>query len=739
MPEAASRRWPVRLLRRAGVAFIVAMAVHATGALEFAERRLLDIRFGLAGSEPSGRRLLVEIDRRSLDEIGVWPWPRSLHALALSRLDAAGAAEIAFDIDFSARSTPEEDGRFARALERARASVLLAAFRDPAGGGDVLAIEPFRAHATLASVEMNAEADGRIWRAAPGRDMRIGRLLSMFGALAGAESEGAPWWIDYGIDPEGLPVLSFADVAAGRFDPEAVRGRQVLIGATAVELGDIVATPRFGLLPGPVVQLLAAESAASGRRLARAHPAATALFTALVALFAAAGLRRPVFARVAFSLCGSAAATFAFAVALQRMAPVLLDVTPAFLAALLAAPIAYAGRMAQLDLAMLAQGLALARANRFMARVADNLDDGLVTLGPDGAVCTLNPAARSIFGLGPDADIASVDPAQRVVWPRFPGREALPRALTAMMGGSGRRLICARGAGERFYAEATVTSLSEPDGRIWIVLIRDVTRTVLAERAARRREALLRDLKMKAEAATRTKTEFVAAMSHELRTPLNAIIGFSSIMEEEALGPLGADGYRKMAVETKNSGSRLLRLLTHILDYANAEMDRLEIAPESLDLAALARDSVALQAARAARAGITVRIVEPATPVILPLDRAGVQKAIGNLLNNALRFAPPGSAATVTVARRPGGGVVVIQDEGPGMAQDFLARCFEPFEQAETGASRGFEGAGLGLTVARAFVERHGGRLDLASAPGEGVTATLFLPEAAGAGAMAAE
>lgn len=722
----------LRATRRAILTSGVAIALYASGFLEFAELRLLEIRFAFAERVVSEEILLVEIDRQSLDEIGVWPWPRRIHGLALDRLDAAGAASVSFDVDFSARSIPEEDAALARSLARAEAPVFLAAFSDPDGGAEVAPMDDLLNEAEPASVLMPLQEDGRIWRAIPERTFRGGAMAAMFVELAEMDPEPEPFWIDFSFDPETISVIPFVDIAAGRFDPAEIKGRRILIGATAVELGDIAPAPRFGSLPGPVIQILAAQSIDDGRQLQRAPALLVAAFTALVAFLAALTQLQANLRSVIASLSGGGGLAFSASVLTQAQWPLILDVAPAVVALALSVPVAYAGRVAQLDIRLLAKSLALNRANLFMSRVAENLEDGLVTLDSSGAVKTLNRAASDLFLVDRDDVAKSLAIGSYCLWPRLRDLEDMRQALTnGSWNGHRRRAVCARENGERFYAEVAVTSIDEESDRVWIVLVRDVTGIVQAERAARRREALLRDLKVRAEAATRTKTEFVATMSHELRTPLNSIIGFSSIMNDEAFGPLGADAYKQMSGEIRNSGARLLRLLTHILDYANAEIDRLTIDTAPVDIVELTREAVRLQSARAEQAGIDVAFSAAGPKYPLDVDRLAIQKAIGNILSNAIRFSEAGGAVRITVGEAANGGAdIVISDDGLGMPPSFLARCCEPFEQVDKSASRGFEGAGLGLTVAKAFIERHGGTLSLRSTLHVGTTATIHLPGA---------
>jgi CHASE2 domain-containing sensor protein len=160
-------------------------AIGATGGLESVERALIEQRFGLLSAPISDRVVLVEIDRASLDEVGVWPWPRSLNALALDRLGAAGAAQFPFDVDFSARSTRADDAALECALARSDFPALLAVFTDASADGAALDMGPvdgLLAHAKPVAVDMRAASDGRLWTAEASRSWRGASTPALFAA-----------------------------------------------------------------------------------------------------------------------------------------------------------------------------------------------------------------------------------------------------------------------------------------------------------------------------------------------------------------------------------------------------------------------------------------------------------------------------------------------------------------------------------------------------------------------------
>ncbi len=236
----------------------------------------------------SGKIVLVEIDAKSLATFGQWPWPRRLHAAIIDRLDHLGSSTIAFDVDFSARSNPRDDDAMARALARARAGVILPTFRQPASNGssaftENLPIEAFRPKAMLASVNVSPEANGQLARypygTATGGVARPS-LAALLANNSGATNQ--QFRIDTSLDPATLPRISAADLLSGQVKPEQVSGKQVVVGATAIELGDRYATPRHGVIPGALIQILAAETLLRGSQAAAVGPVAAMLATVAV-------------------------------------------------------------------------------------------------------------------------------------------------------------------------------------------------------------------------------------------------------------------------------------------------------------------------------------------------------------------------------------------------------------------------------------------------------------------------
>ena len=244
----------------------------------------------------------------------------------------------------------------------------------------------------------------------------------------------------------------------------------------------------------------------------------------------------------------------------------------------------------------------------------------------------------------------------------------------------------------------------------------------------RREQALLR-AKEAAEYANRTKTEFLASMSHELRTPLNAIIGFSDIMHDEMLGPIGNARYKGYAIDISDSAGHLLELINDILDTAKIEAGEMSLAEETVDPQDLVESVARLIAPRAERAKLRLDLRLPEGIPALRADKTKLKQILINLLSNAVKFTPEGGAISLS-AEVAGSGefLFLVRDSGIGIAPGDMARAMAPFGQVDSRLSRKYEGTGLGLPLAKSLTELHGGSFELVSQTGVGTTVTLRLP-----------
>jgi len=230
------------------------------------------------------------------------------------------------------------------------------------------------------------------------------------------------------------------------------------------------------------------------------------------------------------------------------------------------------------------------------------------------------------------------------------------------------------------------------------------------------------------EAANRNKSEFLANMSHELRTPLNAILGFSEVLKEEMFGAVN-DKQREYLGDIHSSGQHLLALINDILDLSKIEAGRMELQPSQFDLAALLDNALVLVRERAGRHGLKLQLeVEPEIGVWVA-DERKVKQIVINLLSNAVKFTPEGGSVTLRARRTDAGIEVAVIDTGVGIPEADQALVFEEFRQASEDHLGRSEGTGLGLSLAKRFVELHGGSIGVKSAPRLGSTFAFTLPE----------
>ena len=250
------------------------------------------------------------------------------------------------------------------------------------------------------------------------------------------------------------------------------------------------------------------------------------------------------------------------------------------------------------------------------------------------------------------------------------------------------------------------TPVARPDGtvvgRIWA--LREVT--------ADRRLERLRDA-------------FVAAVSHELRTPLTSVSGFLELLgdEEDSLALTG----RTYLTAARRGTARLQRIVEDLLLVAQIEADLLELHTEPIDLAEVAADAVEEASAAAAEKRVSLTL-DTGGPLPLEADAARLRQVLDNLLSNAIKYTPTGGEVVLSTSDSEGRRRIEISDNGIGVPRDELGRLFSRFYRASTATRRAIPGTGVGLVIARAIVESHGGTISLESTEGEGTTVIVTLP-----------
>jgi len=780
------------------VVFAVIAVLYGTDRLDFIERRVDDALFGLFQRDASGQVVFVDIDAASIEAVGTWPWPRRLHAAVLDRLIEAGAAQVMFNIDFSARSNPKDDRLLADAIARGGQKVVLPVFAQPFSPGNtegLAYVEPlpqFRQGARIAAGNVRPAADGMLRRDAAVEVWTSGHIWTLAASLAGPYAADARSFIvDFGIRPDSIPRISYLDVLEGRIPASAFFGRRVIVGSSAIELGDYAPVPHWGYIPGPLFHAVAAESLIQGRTLQQmAAPgvlfavAATILLLGPLARRATWQQGAMVFGAVA--LAGLASTGVAYAIYCT-----MVDISAVLMAGALSLA---ANHILQIDdqkLRILSQSFAIRRQDRFVRQIIDNIFDALITVDQDGLILSYNPAAERVFGHRAQ-DMVGQPVTQLFADAIVTNTADSDTALELFLGAPAPREVTGRRFdGSAFSMEVSVTEIPEETGPVYVMLARDISTRKKSERAAleaqrrlidaiesmsegfalydsedrlvltntqfdelhrkartllvpgtsyedivrgvaqmnvfpdssarpsawigsrlrrrsspghpfeerlkggrwcriteyrtsdgglaqiitditdeKNREVALRQAKDEAELANRTKSTFLTNMSHELRTPLNAIIGFSDIMRNQMVGPIGATRYLEYSGDVFSSAQHLLGIINDILDISRIEAGKVTLEDERIRLHDAVASGLKLLKGRAEDG--RVRMMHAITPDLPDLlgDQRLIKQILGNLLSNAVRFTPPDGRIVVRAYQRKDGGLSLsVEDSGIGIAR----------------------------------------------------------------------
>jgi diguanylate cyclase (GGDEF)-like protein/PAS domain S-box-containing protein len=472
----------VRQYRPHFLVVCVLAVVLLSGTHKALQNAVSDMRFEWFPRQASGDIVLVAIDPFSIEKIGVWPWPRSLHAKLIDTLEGAGASDIVFDVDFSSPSNPVADHALVDALQRAGGSVVLPSFAQVAadrGNGRTIHVNrplpEFGKQAWSAVVNIAVEPDGLMRRYSFGETLD-GTFLPSLGALLAGQYTGTEdsYLIDFSIRADSVPTVSYADVLRG--DPATVnklKNKKVIVGATAIELGDHFSVPNGHVIAGSLLQTLAAESILQGRTLRSSSSVVTLGGVGLIALLMGVMWRRHSAGRRVVVLLGSAVAIELGAMLVQAKLPIVIDTSLC-----LAAIAAYLAAMALDEIDLL--GLLNMIAERRFQRIAMSLGDGLVCADRDSLITVWNPGAVAIFGREPQDMIGQ--PLDRIFAVRG-GAEMcaafsildLPQDTLQVPGGKVMELKGRKKNGEVFPLEACFFGWHGAEGFQYGAVVRDIS------------------------------------------------------------------------------------------------------------------------------------------------------------------------------------------------------------------------------------------------------------------------
>ncbi len=375
---------------------------------------------------------------------------------------------------------------------------------------------------------------------------------------------------------------------------------------------------------------------------------------------------------------------------------------------------------------------ALLKSEERLRLLVENVKDyAIFMLDPDGHVASWNIGAERILGYS-EAEIIG-QPFSRFFPPEAIGHGAPEQELRKAVaeGQSVQERWHVRKDGTWFWATDVTTALRDETGllRGFSKVMRDITERKRAEEE--RAQLLLREqaARAEAEAANRTKDEFLSIVSHELRTPLAAILLWTELLRDGNLDE--ATTAQALEIIERNAKSQS-QLIEDLLDISRIITGNLRLSVEMVELVPVIQAAVDTLRLAAEAKGIQLQtVLEPLIGPVLG-DAQRLQQIVSNLLSNAIKFTPNGGRVEIRLTRTDSEARIIVSDTGRGISSEFLPYVFDRFRQANSTTTRSLGGIGLGLAIVRHLVELHGGTV-YAESPGEGrgATFTVSLPLAA--------
>lgn len=366
-----------------------------------------------------------------------------------------------------------------------------------------------------------------------------------------------------------------------------------------------------------------------------------------------------------------------------------------------------------------AQGL-LDADGRLLARILERLPAGVGFLDRNLVFRWVNPAFAGLLERRPEELL------DRTLFDVLPDARGQLEPMLESVLHSGRAVTNVEFPfehrdGVTSYWQLGCVPLVTPDGEVdgLLVVDVDVSELVMTERAHRREVESLRTV-------DRYKDEFLSVISHELRTPLNFIVGFGSLLDDEAAGPLN-ERQHEFVGKILNGADRMLILVNDLLDFAKVRAGKLDLAPVPTPYEPLMREVLDTMSPLARDKDLEMSL-DVNVPGLPTLDGARILQVVTNLVSNAIKFTPNGGKVQIRAFVAEGEIVTQVSDTGSGIDEASLPLLFERFRQLDMSSTRRAGGTGLGLAISKALVEAHGGKIGVMSAVGKGSTFWFTLP-----------
>lgn len=362
---------------------------------------------------------------------------------------------------------------------------------------------------------------------------------------------------------------------------------------------------------------------------------------------------------------------------------------------------------------------------RFRLLVQSVRDYAIFMLDPEGNVSSWNEGAQRINGYTADEIMgkhfsAFYPPADIEV-----GKTEMELDVARRTGKYEEEGWRVRKDKSIYWAHVLITAVRDESGELvgFAKVTRDLTERKKAELRA------LEDAKRLAavEAASRMKSEFLAAMSHELRTPINATLGYVDLMEAGIGGEISGQ-YAEYLERIRNSQKHLLSIITDLLDYSRIEAGRIDYELEVVDVESIISSVIPMLDTQSSLKNVTIHVDECPDELEVSTDRVRAEQIFLNLLSNAVKFTPDGSQVSVACTSDGERAAITVADKGPGVPEEDQLSVFEPFVQIGRSLTSGHKGTGMGLTISRDLARAMGGDITVTNGPDGGARFTCYLP-----------
>ena len=746
--------------------FLIAFLASLTVALSYSDvlwrfdRWIYDAEIKFLARPASDDIVIIEVDQKSLQKLGRWPWPRDIHARLLDLLAPAESHAIALDFVFSEPDAqhPELDARLARAMSNIKSLVLPVIFeKNGLSLQETLPLPEFSKHARLGHANVDLDRDGisrsillkaglgETWHQAMPLAIyacQHPEILSKLPGLRVERAANAPAhqvtgdyrvWLPFFDTDTDFNRVSYLDVLSGTVPTSYFKDKYVLVGLTASGIERNLPAPlAVGDRPMNGVDFIAAglDGFIKNKLRQPLDSGWQALLSLLMVSLAlmTSGRFSPRWLPMTILLL--ALALPLFSLALLRASGYWFAPSPALSVLVASYPL-----RSWRHFERLIQSLFAERKRAYITLNA--IVDGVLTTTPYGEIDFMNAAAMDIVGnklaTSPFRHVDEIFKAE-IDGKTCPISELIRQSIAKH--GPIKFNHCRLIISDQFVLTANLNIAPLFGGKSvllgTVITIHDIgERLIMAKMLLQKAEqqSVMKQLIDRTEQVSLAKSQFLSQMSHELRTPLNAIIGFAQLMQMDDPDVPLAETHQDSVNEILKAGLHLLGLINELLDLAKIESGKIDLNISQIALADLLVDCQALIRPLAETKGLHLLMNNPlSTDLVLKVDPKRAKQILLNFLSNAVKYNRPGGRIDVAASQSGNGSVrIAVTDTGQGLVEQQQKMLFQSFQRLGAENTE-IEGTGIGLAITKQLAELMQGSVGVSSTPEVGSTFWVELP-----------